>query len=104
MKAKQEKKIVFEDTNKGFESFGVTDDQARPNENNAFPSLFDAASTPRIDNENKSDIRMSFPAEQMWYHNFSESEKDKKKESYDIWSSAFEEVSISHPAKQNQSK
>ena len=63
LKAKQEKQDVFEDTNKSFESFGVTDDQAKPNENNAFPSLFDAASTPRIDNENKSDIRMSFPAE-----------------------------------------
>ena len=104
LKDQLEKQDVFEGTNKGFESFGVTDDQAKPNEDNAFPSLFDAVSTPRIDNENKSDIRMSFPAEQMWSHNFSENKKEKKKESDDIWSSAFEEVDISKPEKQNQSK
>ena len=95
---------VFQDANKGFESFGVTDEQTKTNEDNAFPSLFDAASTPRIDTDNKTDIRMSFPSEQMWSHNFNQKDnaakdneaKDNKGED-DIWGSAFEDINTSKP-------
>jgi hypothetical protein len=41
-----------------------------------FPSLFDGSSTPRIDTEDKSDIRMSFPSQEMWSSNFGKEQKE----------------------------
>lgn len=45
----------------------------------AFPSLFDQTSTPRVQiDEKESDIRMSFPSQEMWSKNFGAKKEDKE--------------------------
>ena len=55
----------------------VMKDQNSPSKE-AFPSLFNSASTPRVNNDDNSDIRMSFPSQEMWGNNFEEKKEESK--------------------------
>lgn len=58
--------------------------------NEDFPSFFDSSITPRVFEEEKSDIRMSFPSEEMWSSNFGSNSKQKVAEDEKPWKTGFE--------------
>jgi len=65
-----------------------------------FPSMFDQASTPRVDNDAKSDIRMSFPSQEMWSSNFgkdTEQPKEGENQESSGWNTGGFEFSAAQP-------